>query len=480
MNPGRRVTLFGLQPHSPHLETQLELMQDHHEAGDAVTYVTCDRALTHCDADPGGRALFCRACVAKRRRGLAMLSFPVRQVALSRLVAEGARGAEGPKTTFPDTTALAAYRFEGWDCGEAVLSSLYSWLGHRYPALADHQAFVHRSMLSTVAVHRAARHHLRIDRPDRVYLFNGRSASSRPILRACQQAQVAFACHERGAHQGSYMLAEGTVVLDVVYRGQEMVRHWHREPDEARKRALAERFYARMQQGKLLYRGTNYLKNQVKGTVPSGWQRGGRRVVFFTSSEPEITALNGFFPKKIYTSLRDALNRICGDLRAVAFDGQFVIRMHPNSRSEAAHVLAGFHHADAPFVSVILPDEPVDSYALLAGADRVLVAASTIGMEAAFAGIPAITLERANYDRLGATHDPQTHDEVMALLCADQLPPLDRQGAYLYGYYTMTFGRRFRHVTMQGDNKCAFRGRTLRSPWWLDQLLKWRRHPRRT
>lgn len=470
------VVIFGLVPHSPHFETQLELIQDHMDAGDEVTYVSCDRALTHCDSNPENDRVFCLACEKKRESGLGCLSKTVKMVRLSNYINK--ESLSGVELDFLDLVRLAEYKSRGYDCGEAVASSLQSHARTIYPSMHEHRDFVRRAMSSTVLLYGASLTALKEMTPDIVYIFNGRAATGRAPLRAAQSLGIDFFTHERGSSIDSYMLAKNTVPHDVDYRGEEIRRHWELNPDEFEKREIAARFYSNMRKGKLAYREANYIKHQEAGFLPEGWREAKERIVFFSSTETERAALSGFYKRRIYASLMDMVERIVNDLRAENFQGIFVLRMHPNSRDEFEKMkplLDGLK--SAKFFHLIPPAEKVDSYALLDSADKVLVVTSTIGMEAVYANIPCISLERSNYDKLGATYSPASHEEVMSLLVR-YLEPKDTLGALMYGYYTLTFGRKFNRIEMQGQNKCSFNGRKIRSPRWLDWLMKARKRIR--
>ncbi|MEO5353571.1 MAG: hypothetical protein H7835_10235 [Magnetococcus sp. XQGC-1] len=471
---GQTLLVMGIQPHSPHFETQLELMQAHLDRGDRVIYVDCDRAISMCDASTSNDPLFCLACVAKRKRGLQLLSPPVQIEPLSSLV-PSSEELRLPALTFDSSDSLANFRFDGWDCGEAVVSTFYYIYKTRYPDLTQYTDFVQRGLLSTLRLQRAAREAFRRFQPDMVYFFNGRGVGGRCFVRACQNGKIPFFSHERGAKNDSYFLSKNAIIHDPDAWQLEIQQAWENEPDEARKLQLAEAFFQRHRQGKSGNVDVNYLKNQVKDTLPDGWMQAHPRLVLFTSTETEFSALSGFYDKGIYDNLVDALNRIVADLMACRFSGQLVVRMHPNSALEAKGIMSRFLHHDAPFLRMVLPWDKVDTYALLDSATHVLVVTSTLGMEAAYAGKPVILLGRSRYDRLGSVYTPNTHEEMMQLLQRD-LPPLDRSGACRYGYHLMTYGHSFRHVTLKGTNKCAFKARKIRSPWLLDQLLKLKRH----
>ncbi len=230
-----------------------------------------------------------------------------------------------------------------------------------------------------------------------------------------------------------------------------------------------------MRKGRLTYSQANYLKDQLQGRVPDIWLERSPRYVFFTSTETEMSALDGFFKKRIYPSLVDTLTRIVADLQKAGFQGVLLIRMHPNSFGEYETLKPRLEPLLATgFVHIVPPRESADTYALMDSADKVLTTYSTAGIEAAYAGKPSISLERSFYDLLGSVYAPDSHEEVMDLLL-NPLLPKDKLGAIMYGYYTLTFGQKFRYVSMKGQTKCSFRGKKVRSPKWVDWAIKIRK-----
>jgi len=99
---------------------------------------------------------------------------------------------------------------------------------------------------------------------------------------------------------------------------------------------------------------------------------------------------------------------------------QFVLRIHPGER-----------YTDGPSVENIvrqmLPDVPehfriiaaqdkVNTYDLIGAADLGMVYTTTVGMEMAMFGLPAVVVGNTHYRGKGFTHDPATWDEYYQVL----------------------------------------------------------------
>src|ERR1700758_3873405 len=94
--PRMNVTFFApYAAWSPHFETELELIQLHLDSGDDITVITCDAALTYCEANQEREFSTCAHCVGRAREGLRRLSRPVRVIKLSELIIQAAPTLKG-------------------------------------------------------------------------------------------------------------------------------------------------------------------------------------------------------------------------------------------------------------------------------------------------------------------------------------------------------------------------------------------------
>jgi len=103
-------------------------------------------------------------------------------------------------------------------------------------------------------------------------------------------------------------------------------------------------------------------------------------------------------------------------------------------------------------------------------ADKVVTFGSTVGIEAPFWGKPSILGGRAVYQQLGSTYNPDSHEELMGLLLTSGLPPNDKLGSLMYGYFYNTFGIPFQYY--KGENFFAgtFNGKAPFANRWLFRL----------
>ena len=113
-----------------------------------------------------------------------------------------------------------------------------------------------------------------------------------------------------------------------------------------------------------------------------------------------------------------------------------------------------------PNLNIILPDSPLDSYALMDACEKVISFSSTMGVEAGYWRRPCLLIGHAFYEDLGCCYRPETHDELIGLLLSD-VPPLPQEGSLKYGYYQKANGYPFEFFQQTGFHDGTFLGKRL-------------------
>ena len=116
-------------------------------------------------------------------------------------------------------------------------------------------------------------------------------------------------------------------------------------------------------------------------------------------------------------------------------------------------------------VTLIAPESPVDTYALVDAADIVVTSGSTIGLEAVYWRRPSILLRPCEYDELDAAHRVRNDCELRSLLSASPLH-VDRERALPYGYHRATFGEPYTLYDSYAFSGGTFMGEELRPRLW--------------
>jgi hypothetical protein len=444
---------------SPHFETELELIQRHLDSGDDVTVITCDAALTYCEANQEREFSNCAHCVGRAREGLKRLSRPVSVVKLTELVLHAKAAMKAlwrlPRT-YENFEQLYQLKVENFDLGAAVLSTLNSVLDDPEPDPSVHPDLTWVTLAAAFAAYTALDGYLEQNSCDLFYVFNGRLANLRAALRVCQKHNVRCLVHERGSDHESYSLAENTMPHDPGHIARDLAITLKAAPSLQQKEAVAREFYTERREG-VIANWVSLTDDQIRDSLPEGWLEAPARIAMFTSTEAEFTCLREFYPPRIYPSQLHGIVMILEDLNRLGFSGMFAVRMHPNSVRTKSDFTEQLRALPYPFLRVIPPEEKLDSYALLRTAQKVLTWGSTIGIEAAYWKVPSIVAGWGSYMHLGSTYNPDTHTEVMDLLLR-RLEAKPIAGAIDYGFYSKNFGTRFQYVTPSGAFFALFKG----------------------
>jgi hypothetical protein len=141
---------------------------------------------------------------------------------------------------------------------------------------------------------------------------------------------------------------------------------------------------------------------------------------------------------------------------------QFVLRIHPGERYTDGPSVENIVRQMLPEVPthfrIIAAKDPINTYDLIAAADLGMVYTTTVGMEMAMYGLPAVVVGLTHYRGKGFTHDPESWDAYFSTLdgaLADisnvQLSKKQVERAWYYAYnfffeYPRPFPWHLRHL----------------------------------
>jgi len=358
---------------------------------------------------------------------------------------------------FSSVDQLKEYKIDNYDIGSAVASSLISLYRTPEPDLLSARDKLIKFLLASYRTYYAIKNYMLRNRPDKVFIFNGRFSYLRSVFRLCQQYNIDCFMHERGANIHKYSVSKNALPHDIAYKIREIREAWDHAPTDLRL-AAAEQFYYDRAGGKQ-QSWFSYVVNQEKGLLPQDWDPGKRNLVIFNSSEDEFSAIGEEWENPLYRTQLDGLKRIAADLSNEE-SVHIYLRMHPNLANVHNESVEGLYHIEGNNFTVIPPESKISSYALIGAADTVISFGSTVGIEAAFWGKPSILAGKCFYRELGSVYLPASHEEVIQMALA-ALEPKDRTGALMYGYYLNTFGREYKHFKAEGIFSGLFKGKYI-------------------
>lgn len=447
----------------PHFETELDIAQQHLDAGDKVDFLYCAGGLSNCDFNPERNQDRCVDCLRRRQMGLELLNptpRPRQQMEFVPLEDQRSRNARPAlRLGFETVESLIQYEIDGFDIGYAVLSSVVSLCRDPEPDLVAQQPLVDRFLKSANAAYWQTIDFLKREPIDRVYVFNGRFAAMRAILRACQKMKVDCLLHERGCDIKHYELFKNHLPHDLDAIEQAIVQRWHEHADDSKREQIAKSWFTervdRVERG-----WHSFTKSQQPGRLPEQWSPEPKNISIFCSSDDEFVAIGKEWQNELYPNQVDAISRLATDMLVAQPQTKLYLRVHPNLINVENQRKRQMLALDFPNLTVIPPDDEIDSYALLKASDIVVSFGSSVGCEAIFWGRPSVLLGPCFYQNLGGVYRAKTHEHAIELLTS-QLAPQPIEGALQYGFWLQTRGHAHKHYLANDFFTGHFQGESL-------------------
>lgn len=442
----------------PHTETELEIIQRHLDEGDKVVQMVCNADLPVCDVNNPHDLKTCLKCIGKRQHGQEFLTEKITQIPFLKLNSSDKKEIQKLPKTFDSIADLQNFYFEDFDIGYAVCSSLVSFVRDPSPNLQLHKNLVYRYLTSALAVYFSILNYLKENKTDRFYIFNGRFAQVKAVLRACQKMNVECVVHERGHNFKHYQLIYNTIPHDFKYIENKIIETWKNAPEN--KIEIAEKYYLDRAKGKAQH-WKAFAKNQEPDLLPSNWNSEKENIVIYCSSEDEFVSISQDFKNPIYENQIDGIEKITETLKDEK-EMQIYVRLHPNMAEVENENKNRYLKLQQKNLTLIDSDSKISSYALLHACDKVLTFGSILGIEATFWGKASILAGIIFYRNLGGTYNPKSHEELINLL--KQKPePKPKETAYPYAYYQNTYGIPYKYYQPESLFEGKYKGTKLTS-----------------
>jgi hypothetical protein len=465
---------------TPHLETELEIMERLLQQGNTIYWVICQGDFQTCFHNPKHKKMDCKVCFSRVNKGYELLKQQVvNHEKLHILKYKEFLQLEEFKKTFPPTTVfselkeLKKHHYIKYDSGMATASSLVSITRNHEPDLSQHDDFIYRGLFTGAYLYEVFQLILDQIKPDLVVLFNGRFIENRPLLRVCQERNVNYATHERGGKINNFLFRINSIPHSIETISAEMESLWKIAENEKVK--IGTTFYTnRIKRVEDAW--YSFTKEQQEGRLPESFKsyEGKKVVTIFNSSLDEYEGLEGFGPY-FYANDNVGIQQICKSLEAFS-NIKLYLRVHPNLKglNNSQNAFLKNEIAKSKAVEIIAAEDSVDTYALINQSDIILVFGSTVGAEAAFAGKNVVLLGRAAYENLDCVIIPKSHDELMKIITNDsyKFPKINPEAPLKYGYWNESFGIDYSNYKPINLAKGTYHGKLIKAN---PIIREWRR-----
>jgi hypothetical protein len=448
---------------------QLERMQYHIDAGDKVTVLACHKELSNCNINANQSHLTCAICKSNLLSGLKALRGAYELRSFESVLPLAQTNLYLELMDVSDLDLFKAIQWEHFDIGMACTSSLNTILRDPTPDLALHQQLVQSIWESAIWTYQVVKKYCSEHRLDAVYVFNGRTATLRACLRACQSKGIDCFILEAGNRPEVYSIYKNALPHNIDYVVGKIKDNW--ESYEGNRQKDAESYFERRSQGKDPLNG-RFSLHQISGELPKNWNPEKRNISIFVSSEDEFASIGSEWSNPLFSSQIDGISAILETFKEDA-NFHFYVRIHPNLYGIDNDSTRAMHRLRYQHCTVLPARDPVNSYALLQASEKVITFGSSIGIEAAAKGTISILIANCFYSSLGSTYNPTSIDELVALIRHADLAPLDATGALQYGLYLANFGMPYHHYQIEDYFSGQLNGRKVRPAlpfYWLRLL----------
>lgn len=439
----------------PHFETELELMLNLIKEGNEVYSLFCNKILDKfCITNQNFNEEYCNKCCRVYQKGLNIIKFPQKNILkLSEVIC--------PKfPEFKNQEELSEYSIDGVNIGFGVCTSFMSIARDYLFDTIEHKEKIKKYLRSSFIILKNVEKSLQELNFDAVYLFNGRFLEYWPIVELCQKHNIDYYLHERGSSENKYQLVKN----DFIHRPQrirdEMMVSWDKT-DEPEKSKIARKWFIDRRNG-IEQEWVVFTKFQTKDCLPTFFDKSKDNIAIFNSSLDEYYCFSEW-KNPIDENENKIINSILEHYKNDETK-HFYLRIHPGLKDISTTQLDELKKIDNlnyPNLTIIWPEDKVDTYALVESCNKVVAFGSTVGVEAAFWGKPSISAGVSLYSHLNCCYNAMTYEQLFDFIDTNlKLKPQEK--TYPYGYWAATFGVDFIYFKSKGLFDGTFLGKRIR------------------
>jgi hypothetical protein len=446
----------------PHFAAELEIAARLIQHGFHVEALSCRGQLTTCFSNAHHRFNRCLACRGNRRIGYCAVSQMTRaEVHFNEVTQTRGRALD-------DLRSLVRAKHPP-AISSIKLAARSSTISYFKDASDQREGFIEmseRAEASGLQTFLSTRRILESKDFELAVVFNGRFAEEQGVVQAAESLNLRVFAHEAGERRTSYRVYRGRETHDLKRMKSEVNEIQALRSasiDSSDPEQLGHQFFRRQRSGGDEDYGqiNPFIKSQLDGCLPPGFNPTARNVAIFSSSEDEYEAVSGW-SKADQVDQTQVTYNLSALLSQAGY--QVWLRIHPHLRDRPNNSqLNALRQAEVYGAMIISPDDPTSSYALAEASSAVITFGSTIGIEAAYWGWNSILMGRAIYEDLDACRRPQDLSEVIEAIEAGPLPHASER-ALSYGSSTVRAGTPHRWSTFSPSRPIQFDGVPLVPP----------------
>lgn len=473
-----KVLIFATHSRATYKIAQLiELFKMHIDRGDEIRILDCDGVLGgYCSLNRGAGRLYCNKCTQSCDKAMALAGItPDKLIPIKKFAP--------PEFAFPSSLQeLKDYHICGVEVGVGIASVVMT-LGRDFmPDIAKYKKCINGYFRTAYTMIKNVEAVYGEWKFDEFETFNGRLPSVYPVLNFCRNKGIDFYLYEGGANRNKLRCLKNELMHELDPLKNEITRYWAegKEPERTR---LAQKWFDD-RRGAKYQAQSSFTAEQKKDSLPADWDASKENIAVFNSSIDEIYAFD-CWKNPFEDNENDLLVRIFEHYKNDT-SKHFYLRVHPNLAKAKQYNTLQILQINAlkrkyKNLTVIEPEEKIDSYALVNAASKILTFTSTIGFEATYEGKVSILAGRAPYEDLDCTHRAKSVEDIFALIDDKALQPKPKGNTYPYAYRNEVYGLDFKYVKAKSEEEAYLDSLPLalsggRLTGFLKRLIKGRHH----
>ncbi len=436
-----------------------------------IYYLSCSNSFSTCYANPKSNPEICYKCKLGVSKSLKLIEGNFKHLFIEDILnnSDKIKAKNFREENLKITKEL---KYEDFRVGESTLSTYISKTRDRDIEGLNSHSFANDLIENGVMFYSALDRFFDNNSFDVVYSFNGRDTYNRAVMDIAIKHNVN--CYNMEiARPGGYLEKfVNTLPHNIKTRTSIIEDAWSNSDLSLEKKMKIGTEYFRMKLKGEKLNDKIYTENQVSKLLPTEVDYNKKTFVLYTSSDDEFAAVGEEYDNPYFKDQNDGIFYLAKLINEEFKDCNLIIRMHPN--------LFGVEHKYVqdlrgikdmyPNVYLVLPESPVDTYALLKIAEKIIVFGSTIGVEANFWGKPVILLGKSFYFRMNIAYKPSTKAEIKKLLISN-LEPKDKIDALKFGFYYTEGGIPSKYYTKNQEGITYFKGTNIYEYSWLEHKI---------
>ena len=297
---------------------------------------------------------------------------------------------------------------------------------------------------------------------DEIHTFNGRMPFVYPCVSYAVKNNIPYYVYEAGCSIYKYKVIKNSVPHDYNNYRREMKEYWDNRSAEYKE--IATKWFDDRRKGKF-QAIESFTKDQIKDLLPDGFDFNKENIAIFNSSIDEVYAFDSWkhpFADNENDLIEEILEHYKDDTNK-----HFYLRIHPNltkAKRKHATQIRQINEMKKKYhnLTVIEPDQKIDTYALIEAVNKVLTFYSSVGCEATYYGTPSILAGKAAYDQFGCVYKAKSLEETFELIDTKDLQPKPKETAYPFGYYNAVYGEEYKYFKVKSPYEGEFMGMILK------------------